>query len=79
MNALTRRLISKDLYLQRGLIGIAIVAGLACAIAGATSHSDWSPQAIQAMPGRDGYRRGGAPRAGTAIMSSPGSDADGRA
>lgn len=29
MNALTRRLISKDLYLQRGLIGIAIAAGLA--------------------------------------------------
>lgn len=29
MNSLTRRLIAKDLYLQRGLIGIAIVAGLA--------------------------------------------------
>jgi hypothetical protein len=28
MNALTRRLISKDIYLQRGLIGVSIVAGL---------------------------------------------------
>ncbi len=28
MNSLTRRLIAKDLYLQRGLIGIAVVAGL---------------------------------------------------